>query len=581
MSILIRRITTRRGIEARFRAALDSMSDAFYLADCVRDRSGRLLDFRVVDANAAAASRAGGRDKLVGRLFSAIVPPDLLATLSAVHADVVARRLEIQDVIAIDTPGMPRRWMRRRVMPTFPDGLVILAQDITHERAQQELSERLAAIVESSDDAIIGETPDDIVTSWNRAAERIFGYSAAEMVGQPFSRLGPPDRTDEHDEILRRILNGERVVTFELVRRHKDGQSLICSATASPIRDHLGKLASISMILRDITQERLAALERHQFFELSVDLLCTASLDGYFRRVNPAFQTTLGHDVAELTGQPFLSFVHPDDFVATIEVVKQASAGVPTIQFENRYRCKDGSYKWLSWRSVLAGDTLYAAARDVTSDKATEAALRASLKEKEVLLQEVHHRVKNNLQVIASLINMQLRKIESADIRGALEECQSRVITIALIHEKLYQSKDYSRVPFYEYLCSLAANVFDMTGVSPADIKLVLDIGNISLPVDKAIPCGLIVNELITNALKHGFPNNRAGTVRVELAAQDGLLRLCVQDDGVGLPAGFKIEESRSLGLQLVSTLCEQLDASVEILTQDGAGFCIRFALDD
>jgi two-component sensor histidine kinase len=117
--------------------------------------------------------------------------------------------------------------------------------------------------------------------------------------------------------------------------------------------------------------------------------------------------------------------------------------------------------------------------------------------------------------------------------------------------------------------------------VSPADIKLVLDVETIPLAVDKALPCGLIVNELITNALKHGFPDNRAGTVRVELAAQAGLVRLCVKDDGVGLPAGFKIRESQSLGLQLVSTLCEQLDATVEILARDGAGFCIRFALDD
>ncbi|MEO7731915.1 MAG: PAS domain S-box protein [Kofleriaceae bacterium] len=439
----------------------------------------------------------------------------------------------------------------------------------------------LAAIVESSDDAIIGETPDDVITTWNRAAERIFGYTADEMIGRSFSRLVPPDHADEHDEILRRIVRRERVAQFEVVRRHKDGHDLICSATVSPIRDDDGNLVSISKILRDVTAERKDALERHQFFELSVDLLCTAGLDGYFRRVNPAFQATLGHDLAELTGQPFLSFVHPDDVAASAAILKQASAGLPTIRFENRLRCRDGSYKWLSWRSAFVAGTLYGAARDVTADKAAEVALRSSLKEKEALLQEVHHRVKNNLQVIASLINMQRRKIDNAEVRDALEECQSRVLAIALIHEKLYQSDDYSRVPFYEYLRSLAANVFDMTGVSPAAIRLVLDIEPISLPVDKAIPCGLIVNELITNALKHGFPDEREGTVRVKLTASAGRLRLCVQDDGVGLPLGVRLHESQTLGLQLISTLCEQLDATVEVQAGEGVGFCLSFALDE
>jgi two-component system, sensor kinase len=140
-----------------------------------------------------------------------------------------------------------------------------------------------------------------------------------------------------------------------------------------------------------------------------------------------------------------------------------------------------------------------------------------SLREKEVLLKEIHHRVKNNLQLISSLINMQMRRLQDVSSKEALEECQNRVLAIALIHEMLYQSKDYARVPFSDYARSLAANIFQAIGVSPENLKLNIDFESISLAVDKAIPCGLILNELITNALKHAFPNERRGTIRVGL----------------------------------------------------------------
>jgi PAS domain S-box-containing protein len=205
--------------------------------------------------------------------------------------------------------------------------------------------------------------------------------------------------------------------------------------------------------------------------------------------------------------------------------------------------------------------------------------LTASLREREVLLQEVHHRVKNNLQIISSLINMQMRKLEAGANRDALEECQTRVQAIALIHEKLYQSKDYSRVLFSEYARSLANGVFQAMGISQSTVSLELAIGDVALAVDKAIPCGLMLNELITNALKHAFPHERRGTIRVELARVDDLLlRLAVTDDGVGLPEGFDVTKCESLGLQLVCTLAEQLDAKLDVVGGRGGSFQITFA---
>jgi two-component sensor histidine kinase len=200
------------------------------------------------------------------------------------------------------------------------------------------------------------------------------------------------------------------------------------------------------------------------------------------------------------------------------------------------------------------------------------AIIRDALKEKETLLQEIHHRVKNNLQVISSLINIQLRKLGPGASREALQECQTRVQAIALIHEKLYQSRDYSRVPFSQYARSLAANVFHATGVSPGAVRLEVDVGEVALGVDKAIPCGLILNELITNALKHAFPQDSSGTVRVEVGQVDGgRVRLAVKDDGVGLPDDLDIRQADTLGMQLVCTLAEQLAAKLDV-NRTGAG---------
>jgi len=211
--------------------------------------------------------------------------------------------------------------------------------------------------------------------------------------------------------------------------------------------------------------------------------------------------------------------------------------------------------------------------------RARQDELARHLKERGVLLQEIHHRVKNNLQVISSLINMQVRKLEAGSSRDALEECQTRVLAIALIHEKLYQSSDYSEVRFAEYARSLAAGVFHALGVSQADVTLELAIDDIALGVDRAIPCGLVLNELVTNALKHAFVGGRHGTIRVALARlDDGRIRLAVSDDGRGVPEGFDVAHATSMGLQLVTTLAEQLEAELAVTTERGTSVSLTFS---
>jgi two-component sensor histidine kinase len=208
----------------------------------------------------------------------------------------------------------------------------------------------------------------------------------------------------------------------------------------------------------------------------------------------------------------------------------------------------------------------------------SEQALRASLKEKEVLLKEIHHRVKNNLQVISSLLNLQARYLKDAAAREIFTDSQNRVLSIALVHEKLYQSANLSHVNFSEYVSALLDNLFHTYDASERGIRKVLEAGQIDLAIDVAIPCGLIVNELAINSLKHAFPQRRGGQVRVVLKELGpDKLHLLVADDGVGMPPHIDPRNTPSLGLDLVFTFADQLDAEVEVSRDAGTAFRFEF----
>jgi PAS domain S-box-containing protein len=217
--------------------------------------------------------------------------------------------------------------------------------------------------------------------------------------------------------------------------------------------------------------------------------------------------------------------------------------------------------------------------QDLTERKVAEEQIKASLEEKVVLLKEIHHRVKNNLQGISSLLSLQAEQIGDPQIHAVLQDSQNRVRSMALIHEKLYQAKDQVRVNVAEYIQNLTSYLFRSYAAQTSGIQLKVKADNVYLGIDTAMPCGLIINELLSNALKHGFPNGRGGQVYVELRyAQDGFCTLLVGDNGIGMPAELDQQRPSSLGLQLVHTLVNQLDGSMEVRRAGGVEFCIRFA---
>jgi PAS domain S-box-containing protein len=204
--------------------------------------------------------------------------------------------------------------------------------------------------------------------------------------------------------------------------------------------------------------------------------------------------------------------------------------------------------------------------------------LRSSLDEKEVLLKEIHHRVKNNLQVVSSLLNLQSGYVRDQNDVEMFRESQNRIRSMALIHEKLYQSGNVSLVDFPQYARSLATTLFRSYRSGESNVSLEVDFGDVSLGIDAAVPCGLIINELLSNALKHAFPAGRGGKVTLGLRAQGGMMRLTVKDDGIGFPRGLDVTRPESLGLQLVNTLVAQIGGVLEVDRSSGTEFRIAFA---
>jgi two-component sensor histidine kinase len=215
---------------------------------------------------------------------------------------------------------------------------------------------------------------------------------------------------------------------------------------------------------------------------------------------------------------------------------------------------------------------------EIAQRRNAEEAVRHS-REKEVLLQEIHHRVKNNLQIITSLLRMQSRAVQDPAFSEALRECQNRVASMALIHDKLYRARDLARVSFGEYVRDLTNNILTSYALPARSVRVRFDIDDVSLSLDYAVPCGLILNELMSNCLKHAFPVGHAGTVYIGFHAEgEEELCLVVRDDGVGVPPDVDLGRTSSLGWRLIRALVEQLGGVVRCQTAGGTSVEIRFA---
>lgn len=328
-----------------------------------------------------------------------------------------------------------------------------------------------------------------------------------------------------------------------------------------------------------------ALLKSETFYRAIFENTGTATIivgvDTIISMANKRCEALSGYTVEEIENKlSFMDFVHPEDQQRILEYHKMRRSGDVNIPDEYEFRLldKDGEERQIMlYASIIPSTTdSVVSLLDITQRKTAENEVKRSLNEKELLLREIHHRVKNNMQIISSLLNLQRSYIHDEEAANILQESQGRVKSMALIHEKLYQTSDLARINVEEYIQSLTMNLFHSYTVNPG-IKLSMDVSDLYFNIDTAVPLGLIINELVSNSLKYAFKDRDEGEIRISLleTAEPGKYLLLIRDDGTGFPHELDFAESHSLGLQLVNTLVNQLDGEIEMITNGGTTFNI------
>ncbi len=380
--------------------------------------------------------------------------------------------------------------------------------------------------------------------------------------------------------------------TVEVHESRLGGDFLV---STTPRFDEQGRFTGAVHVARDITDSKRAeaALREsedrfHTLVEQASDAFFVHDGEGRFIDVNRQACKSLGYSREELLQMGVLDIERDFDLPQAQQAWQRIAPGESHTLYGRQQR-KDGTVFPVEVRLTtcqIAGQRLYLGlVRDITERKRAEEQIRAALAEKEVLLKEIHHRVKNNMQVISSLVALQAERLPDAAMREVLQDVTHRVRSMALVHEKLYQSADMARVEFAEYAQSLLNYLWRAHETTGPDIRLALDLEPVPLSVNAAVPCGLILNELVSNALKHAFRDGGyrsealvGGEVAVSLRrGPEGRVCLRVRDNGTGLPAGLDWRQADTLGLRLVQMLAGQLDATVDVCSNQGTEFTVTF----
>lgn len=360
-------------------------------------------------------------------------------------------------------------------------------------------------------------------------------------------------------------------------------------------REMLTNAAGLESELSDRTRQLAQSAQDVKYYrglvsalvENADDAIMAKDLDGTVLSCNPASERLFGYSESELVGRPAMLIIPPDKEVEERDKISRIRQGEHVSDYETVRRCKAGHLIAVSVRmspirdgagNIRAASTII---RDITERKKTEQFILNSLHEKDVLLREIHHRVKNNLAVVSSLIYLQSTRATDRAMVGFFQETRNRIRSMALIHETLYSSNNLAEVDFGCYVKALAETLLRTYGTAEKQIELVYEVDSVCLPIEQAIPCGLIVNELLSNAFKHAFHDGRTGVVTMSVRKGDeDQCIIGVGDDGVGVTPTTGISSGHSLGLHLVRTLSQQLDGVFELGNQQqGTQALVRFKI--
>ncbi|MCZ7402797.1 MAG: PAS domain S-box protein [Candidatus Methanoperedens sp.] len=530
--------------------------------------------------------------------------------------------------VPIDDSGAPIRDGGGKTM-----GVVLVFRDITERKqaeeenqrlfnAVQEEKDRLSSLVNSINDEIWFADTRKRFTLANPSALQEFGFSSVDGIDveklaeslEVYRPDGSPRPTEEAPPL--RALNGEVVRNLEEIIRTPDtGELRYRQVSASPVRDSSGNIIGSVSVVRDITENKKAeeALrESEQRWATTLasigDAVIATETEGRITYMNTEAEALTGWTLAEASAKPVTEVFNIINEYTRAEVEDPVSRVIQeglVVGLANHTLLvrKDGTEVPIDDSGAPIKDRdgttmgVVLVFRDITGRKRAEEALlkahdelelrvqdrtarlKESLEEKEILLREVHHRVKNNMQVISGLLMLQEEFSNDENVKGIIKESQNRIDSMALIHEKLYRSESLSRIDFKEYIEELVSGLFLSYGITERKVRLKINAENISMGIDKAIPCGLIINELISNSLKHAFPLDKNGEIEISLSTYDeDMIELSVRDNGIGIPEGIDFRKTESLGLHIVNILVEnQLHGEITMNNDNGTEFRIRF----
>ncbi|MCI0487428.1 MAG: PAS domain S-box protein [Blastocatellia bacterium] len=490
-------------------------------------------------------------------------------------------------------------------------------------------------LFEAAPDAIVVVDSEGRIVRINRQAEAMFGYSRVEAIGKYVEILIPERYKDRHPRYREGYVRDPHTrpmgAGLELYGKRRDGSEFPIDINLAPLQ--VGDVLLVLSIIRDISERkqveealRLSEAKFSGILSIAADAIISIDESQRITLFNEGAEKIFGYSKDEISGKP-LDMLIPEKFrdLHAGHVRDFAESPIAARRMGERreiFALRSGGEEFPAEASIskleIFGEKIYTVVlRDITDRKLAEEELRkahdeleirvrertaelvkanealqaeiaerqraeeriiASLEEKEVLLKEVHHRVKNNLQVISSLLNLQSRYIQDQTTLDIFKDSQNRVKSMALMHEQLYKSSNLAEIEIGKYIQELVNHLSGSYGDNPAHIRLKIEAEDIRLDIDTAIPCGLIINELVSNSLKHAFPDGRKGQVKIDLhSADDNEFALTISDNGIGFPESMDFKSTRSLGLRIVNSLVDQLKGKIELGTGQGTEFRVAF----
>lgn len=474
-----------------------------------------------------------------------------------------------------------------------PFGILGIARDITEhrktEKALRDREEKYRKIFESLYDVYYLTDREGMISEISPSVYRQAGWDPEDVIGHPVTDfyLDPSAK-----ETFTKTLKEKGAVNdYELQLLAKDGRVIDVSVSSHIVFDDDCNPVGVEGVLRDIsTRKKMeeALIESEQKFRTMVE----NSLQGIFIvqdmemvYANEALSQIMGYSLEEiqaLSQEEMRGIIHPEDQNKVWGRMADRLAGkdVPS-RYEFKAIKKNGDTVWMemvSNRIEYEGKpAVQGAIIDVSDRQQADEQIKASLKEKEVMLREIHHRVKNNMQIILSLLRIQSRTVADKETREVFKQSQNRIRSMALIHEALYKSGDLAHIDFADYISRMTTHLLSIYREDLGHVEVKQEAEGVFLDINKAIPCGLIISELVSNSLKHAFPERREGNVLIRMTMNKGKNELVVKDDGIGFPAGLNFRKTETLGLQLVTDLVLQVSGSIQLKRTEGTEFIVKF----